>query len=705
MRSLVAGSLLLFCLPAVAQNWEEADSLRMNRDKFIEQKIEQIAESSENEDLDYSALIDQLNFYLDFPLNLNTADAENLAQIVLLSSYQVSQFLEYRDKYGEILSPYELPLINGWDVETAQTILPFVSLEPNPEQDKLTLNKLRKYGRNELLIRWQRIIEDQEGFLPIEPTELADNPNARYLGSPDKLYARYRYRYSNRLSFGVTAEKDAGEVFWNDSVNKGFDFYSAHVYLSDLGPVKSLALGDYQAQFGQGLTFWSGLSFNRKGAFTLSTAQVAPGISPYTSVNENLFLRGIATTVSLWKLDVSVFYSGKKIDANVLDNTGEDSLTIESNTLSVSSFQETGFHRTPGELADKNAIFQEHYGANVAYKQRDLAVGFTAARMEIDAEFNRSSQPYSQFRSSANSNSVMGVDYQYQLRNFFFYGETSRSENGNMATLNGLNVALDPRLSLNILQRYYSPYFQGVASTGFGEGSQVENEAGVYLGAELRVFKRVKINTYFDQFRFPWLRYRVDAPSRGHDFFVQAEFQVNSRTNLYARYRSRNKLINTSMDVQGIRNVVENPRQTFRLNLSHKVNSQFKLRSRLELTAVAVGSEPTEHGYMIYQDLIYAPHFAPFSLSLRYALFDTDSYDARIYAYENDVLYAWSIPAYSGRGSRFYSVLKYKISRDLDIWLRYGQFYYTDRNIIGTGKDEISGRTKSEVKVQLKYTF
>ena len=40
---------------------------------------------------------------------------------------------------------------------------------------------------------------------------------------------------------------------------KGFDYYSAHAYFGNYGIVKHAIVGDYQAQFGQGLTFWTGL--------------------------------------------------------------------------------------------------------------------------------------------------------------------------------------------------------------------------------------------------------------------------------------------------------------------------------------------------------------------------------------------------------------------------------------------------------------
>ncbi|MGB1032468.1 MAG: hypothetical protein ACPGWM_07625, partial [Flavobacteriales bacterium] len=87
------------------------------------------------------------------------------------------------------------------------------------------------------------------------------------------------------------------------------------------------------------------------------------------------------------------------------------------------------------------------------------------------------------------------------------------------------------------------------------------------------------------------------------------------------------------------------------------------------------------------------------------ALFETDSYNARLYAYENDVLYAFSIPAYFSKGVRYYAVAKYKIKRGVDLWLRYARWYYTDRSTTGSALDEIAAPHKSEIKVQLRLRF
>ncbi|MCB0381252.1 MAG: hypothetical protein KDD24_08345, partial [Flavobacteriales bacterium] len=80
-------------------------------------------------------------------------------------------------------------------------------------------------------------------------------------------------------------------------------------------------------------------------------------------------------------------------------------------------------------------------------------------------------------------------------------------------------------------------------------------------------------------------------------------------------------------------------------------------------------------------------------------------YNTRIYAYENDVLYSFSIPAYYNRGTRTYLTVRYKVKRGIDVWLRYGLTHYENLDIISSGLEEIVGNSKSDVKFQVRFKF
>ena len=108
---------------------------------------------------------------------------------------------------------------------------------------------------------------------------------------------------------------------------------------------------------------------------------------------------------------------------------------------------------------------------------------------------------------------------------------------------------------------------------------------------------------------------------------------------------------------------------------------------------------------MAFQDLILKPKNIPMSATFRYAIFDTDNYDSRIYAYENDLLYEFSIPSYFNRGFRTYLNLRYRINRNLTAEARISRTYLNNEDSIGSALDEINGNKRTDVKAQLRFKF
>lgn len=82
-------------------------------------------------------------------------------------------------------------------------------------------------------------------------------------------------------------------------------------------------------------------------------------------------------------------------------------------------------------------------------------------------------------------------------------------------------------------------------------------------------------------------------------------------------------------------------------------------------------------------------------------MYDTDDFDSRIYAFENDVLYSFSVPALYDRGTRSYVMAEYSYKR-LTFWVRYAITRFTDRYIISSGLQQIDGNIASDIRVQCR---
>lgn len=683
------------CASASNDSIPSLPHLILHEESFLS-RMENLAEESENE-YDYSGLLEELALMINNPINLNTATDSDLRRLLVLSDIQINNLLNHISRFGKLISIYELQSIDGFDQETIRLILPFVRVSGDDGRRHFSLYNMRRDGQSQFLLRVQQLMEQQSGYSYADPQELADNPNSRYSGSPLRIYSRYRFTYYQNVSLGLTAEKDPGEEFFKGSQPNGFDFYSGHLFLRDFGKLQALAVGDYQVQFGQGLTLWSGISFG-KSSSTLNVKNNGGGLRPYTSSDENNFMRGIGSTVGFGNFKLTAFWSSKNHDANVLELD-----TNNGKALSITSLQQTGLHRTPRELGNKHSVKQSIYGGNLSFNLRSFSAGFTAYRMELGADFRRNLTFYNQFDFNERSGSAFGVDFNYILRNINFFGESAISQNGGYAVLNGAIISLDPRVSISLAHRIYSRDYQSLYSAAFGENTRVANENGLFVGIELRPWHAWRLSAYADHFSFQWMKYRTYSPSSGFDYLAQINFNPSRELEVYARYRARNKPLN-SPEAFPIPLPNDAIRKNFRLHMSYGISPSITIRNRLEMVDYKAGKQH-EKGFLIYYDILYRNLGSPLSITIRYALFGTDGFDSRIYAYENDVLYAYSFPFYYDKGSRAYILVRYRITRSIDINARLSQTFYTNRDSSGSGLDEIQGNTRTELKAQLRVRF
>lgn len=693
MRKLVG--FFFFSIICVNSHILLAQESESEKREIIEERVDFLLDINEEGEVDFTTLFEQLDHFFSRPIDLNQTSVEELNTLGLLNDIQINHLLDHIKQNGKLMALEELQSINGFDLKTIKQIAPFISVNRTYDQLRWSLGEILNEGNYSYFVRYSRILEEQVGFSPIDASDLEMDPNSRYLGSPDKLYTRFRFNYSNQLSVGFTTEKDAGEEFFSGSQKDGFDFYSGHVFASGIGKIKQLALGDFQAQFGQGLTFWSGLAFGRSPSI-FSLKRNAPKLRPYTSVQEDLFLRGAGTTLEFNSFNLTVFYSSQKVDANI------SALDTINNVEIVSSLPENGFHRTFNELEKKNAVSIEYSGAHLSYEKHGFNLGLTAVNNKLNADFQSNLRPSNHFNRLDSDNSNIGLDFNYLYKNLNLFGEISKSISGGYAYTTGALIVLDPRLSIGIQQRHFERNFIAIQSNAIGESSVNTNEKGTFLGMESQLSKKFNLSLYADRFVFPWLKFRTDAPSEGQRLFAQLSYQPSKQLELYFRYRKVEKERNVGAINEGLDQVMEESRENYRFHFNYQITKSIRISSRIELTDYKLSNNRHENGILLYQDLQYKTLNWPLSFSLRYALFDTESFDSRIYAYESDVLYAFSVPSFSGRGSRFYINSKYHLSRKIDIWLRFAQSYFTDRTFVGTANDRINGRTKSEVKVQIR---
>lgn len=667
-----------------------------NKHELIQQRIEYLSENLETEDIALEQITEDLYYFLDHKINLNKTNGEDLKALQLLTDIQIVALLNHRKQFGKLISIFEVQAVPYWDLNSIFLVLPFIYVDDKFDQLQVTLKEALKYGNFEVFLRYQRILEDRRGYQNV-PDSVLMNSNSYYHGNPDRYYSRFRFQYRNNISIGLTAEKDPGEVFFRGINKYGFDFYSAHAFYQGGKYLKTVALGDYQIQIGQGLNLWVGHAFN-KTSDVINIKKNARGLRPYASIDEVRFLRGGAVEVGYKKWHLTTFGSVKQVSATIQQML--DTLSQEEEFASAINM--TGLHRTNSEMDRKNALTERIFGGYAQYKSTALQVGISAVHHSYDRIFERALLPYNQFDFRGKELMNIGIDYNYVYKNTNFFGEVVRSGSGAIGMLHGALISLDPKLSLSVLYRKYPRDFHTFYAQGFREGSRVQNEEGLYTGLFWKIHKKLTWDNYLDVFKFPWLRYQVHAPSEGFEFLSQMTYKPDKKLEIYARFRQQVRPRNSRSIDGTVREVEDVIQRNYRLHFSYKATEAITLKSRLEFIGVHRKSMEFQRGFLIYQDIIYKPKSSPISLSLRYAIFDTDSYDTRIYAFESNMLNVFYIPAHSGRGMRAYALLRYKFAKRFDLWVRYSLFSYDNVTSIGTGPERIEGNRKSDIGVQLR---
>jgi len=673
---------VFFCTFCVAQSPPKTE---IDIQSFVEEYF-----ATQDADVNYEDLYESFFMLYSNPMNLNTASPEQIRSLNVLSEAQINALSNHINSSGNLLSLYELQSIQYFDQATIDRLLPFIKVD-NVIDNRTLWQRIRAEENNYLIIRYEQNLQTRKGFIAKN-----DTIPAKYMGDQGKYYTRFRTNHFNDYSIGFTMEKDAGEQFaWDPSKSKyGSDFQSFHAQVQNKGIFKNLIIGDYQMQIGQGLISSAGFSIG-KGAETINTVRRNHlGLRPYTSVVESGFFRGAAATVTHKSLDITAFYSTQKRDAILRTDT------VEQEDF-ISSLQSSGLHRTVSELEAKNNINEQVIGTNILHTSRNNQFQFsmTGIYTQYEVPLNVTRRYYNQFDFSDDRNLVIGTSTSYQWNNFSFFGEAGRSQSGGIGALGGLLASLTPKLDFSFLLRHYDTDFHSFYGRAFGESTINKNENGTYWGIKYKHSRKTTFSAYYDRFRFPWLKSGIKAPSNGYEYLMRLQHKPSKTVNLYVQYREEQKSKSELDEANKVDILKVGTKRNLILNADYRSNAFLSMKTRFQMSRYHFDTQSTQ-GAALIQDVSLKR--GKFTVSGRYALFQTDDYENRQYVYEKDVLYAFSIPAYSGRGSRNYLLLQYKHNRNWHFWIRYAVTHFRDRKKISSGSEEIDGNTNSAIKLQLR---
>jgi hypothetical protein len=632
--------------------------------------LDQILRPLESEG-SYSRVLERLLFLQEHPLDLNTAGVDELRSIPGVDEVDARAVVDLRTRLGRFTAASQLDSLEETVPGLPARIRPFIVVK-----GMRTALADRGSPSVELRSRAVKDLQPRRGYL-----------DGSFAGSQLNSYSRLVMALPGLLEAGALFEKDAGEA-WSSG------FRSGYLELSK-GPGGSRAIiGDFDVGAGQGLVFWGGASFERGTGAASFVRRSGGGAEPNRSADESRYMRGVVAAfapVEGW--EVSALYSSRTRSATVEDDG------------SCSTFDASGLCRTNTERARANAVRDQTVGARCVAGAPEWSAGITLSRTVLNVDYI----PDRSRSFSGRSFDVGGIDGKIETGSVTWFAEAAGTRGGNGAVIAGAVALLGLRTETAVAFRSYGPDFVTLHGAGYGQGEDTRNEQGISLAMTSHIGKNLSVAASFDQYRHPWHTPLRIFPSSGSETFLEGVFRPRPRLEVSARYTFRRSEETMTVEEEaGWEHRIQylTGRHNVRLTAAAEPGTSFRSRTRLEIVFLSNnGVAPAERGFLAYQDVTWK---APWGVSVegRLVFFDTDSYDARVYAYENDVRGVFANPALYGRGRRWYVLVRSEpLAGILTFSCKYAATFHEGVTSISSGLMEIAGDTDDRLGLQLDINW
>jgi len=426
-------------------------------------------------------------------------------------------------------------------------------------------------------------------------------------------------------------------------------------------------------------------------------------LQPHSSAAASNFQRGAALSLQRKNWEAILFCSHRKISANLVP----DSI---SGQQTVSALQSGDYHRTASEMADRNSLGQFSSGAGLKYRLQAGHIGINVVYWKFSLPFKKADEPYKLFGFEGQSLYNASIDYSYSWKNMHAFGEMAIDPQLHEALVGGMLISLEPRADLSLLYRNISGAYQSVNANAFTTNSAPANEKGVYAGLILRPTANLELSGYSDFSVFPWLKYRVNMPSNANEYWLQLVYTPSKQSKLYARFRSISSPINQSAEPALVTPVAQVHKKELQLHTELSFGRALVLRQRVAMLCFRGANGETGEGFLAYEECFYHPvSRIGMAFNFRMQYFETSGYDERLFVYESDLPYHFSIPFFYGRGWRYYLNAGGKMrwprrkanAHEKTAWhIKWAQTIYPGLSAIGDGPDRTEGNRRSEISLQ-----
>ncbi len=666
----------IFLMPGIVP---VALALRAQEVISLADQAEQILERDEQSDVP-SAVFEAFLELEDHPLNLNTATAEQMEYAGIFTSFQVRQIIEYRERYGDFISVYELSSIRGFRPGRVKEISRFIKVESGNSPIPV------KKGTNTMLLFAGRTFPTAAGYQNFQQEARAPP----YEGSPWKTSLKVHVSGGKRITSGLVYEKDPGEKGFSGSRPQflnGFIQYRANRIF------EQCILGSYRLQNGLGLV--QGMDqFTSPGA-SLSRLLKLSSLKPYAGLSESGTHRGLACRLNLNPVKISIWSSLKNMDMSTTNLPP----SLE-NVEWESHLRETGLHRTGTEMGGRGLAYQGNAGIQALVSYKTL---FAGAQFSLEAcGLTKKGADSLHADTHPVLHQTMSIYWKWKPGRIETFGEYSPGRNETSAILTGIRVHLNDYLGGGLLAHWYGTAHRETFSSAYASGSSTSNEKGLMIHIHAEPSMILKADLAAELFWYPAPRYQSSIASSGLRFNLT--LQSCGQEPFQWRIRMIKKIWQTTpeTDQRGYRPLVQHILSRMDGRLIFQASKKIQWQTRLVASWLA-----PDRSIQAYAALLQIRIHPLNSIRLitQFVVFDIPVWTHRIYMYEPGLYHQFSFPALYGKGQKLNLVLSLKPCTRLRLEGKLSRIVYHDRNQIGSGNDLLEGSKKSEIGIQLRLKF
>lgn len=680
----------------LAQHYAESEQRRAEEEGWWQELLERWQDKNGEEEEEWQEYghrfrphhewVEQLQQLREEPLNLNTATREELSVFPFLSTEQIDSLLAYRQRIRAFFSLGDLMAVPRWGYRERRWLSLFVHVgdtlaPPRPWYAPLT------EGRHQLVWQGQQALYRRVGFLAQDAEGRSVSRRLRYLGQSLASSLRYRQQWRGRVQWGVTLQNDSGEPFAQRG-NLPFDYQSLYVAFRPPRGDRQWFLGDYKVQWGQGLLMGSGLFRSPLQQLTTSQNRLSR-LRPHTSSDEVHFFRGVAFQKAWRYTALSLLFSHRKHDGLVQDDT-------------LRSWKRDGLHRNLQELHRRHSLGVTTLAARWEWLTASGQVGGNvyaehyAHWVPLLPRYAQVPIPYARWAGGGS------VDYAWRNKHWTLQGEGASDGRGHLATTHTLRWENSSGLSLLGGTRWFSAAFFAPHAQTMSQSVHVQNERALTLGLLHPWCWGLRVRAFADLFERHAPSFRADRASWGVDSRIEVEWgdaATHGQHQLRYRLRARRQNIPRHAPLQEWRSTQALRYQWWRsgAQLSWTLMAEVSAHRRQTRSAPSWGMLlASRASWQIRSGL----HLACFA-----ALFRTDDYDTRIYAYQPQLYAMGAFPQFAHRGLSGVCQGTWHCLPPCWIGLRVSVLHDFDRKSMGSGTQRIDGSTLTDLSGFVRWQF